>query len=83
MVPSGTAQVDIRVADGKIAVIGAPGSLGSPTRAVDATGRVVFPGALIHASTACHQFGFPVKEVHGSTGAGKSRCAVPWHHVAE
>jgi dihydroorotase-like cyclic amidohydrolase len=39
-------QVDVGVADGKIAVIDAPGSLASPTRAVDATGRVVIPRGI-------------------------------------
>jgi dihydropyrimidinase len=46
VLPSGAAEIDLGVAGGKIAVIGAPGSLGASTRAVDATGKVVIPGGV-------------------------------------
>ena len=46
VLPSGTSAADIGVAGGKIAMIGAPGSLGAATRTVDATGKVVIPGGI-------------------------------------
>ena len=44
VLPSGTAAADIGVAGRKIAMIGAPGSVGAATRTIDATGQVVIPG---------------------------------------
>ena len=41
VLPSGAAQVDIGVTGGKIAVIGAPGSLGAAAHTVNATGKVL------------------------------------------
>ena len=55
VLPSGPTAADIGVAGGKIAMIGAPGSLGAATRTVDATGKVVIPGGIdphIHCSVA-------------------------------
>ena len=46
VLPSGTVAADIGVTGGKIAVIGAPGSLAAATRTVDATGKVVIPGGI-------------------------------------
>jgi len=46
VLPSGTVAADIGVAGDRIAVIGAPGSLGDATRTVDATGKVVIPGGI-------------------------------------
>ena len=46
VLPSGTTAADIGVAGGKIAMIGAPGSLSAATRTVDATGKVVIPGGI-------------------------------------
>jgi dihydropyrimidinase len=55
VLPSGTTKADIGVAEGKIAAIGAPGSLGSATKTVDAANRVVMPGGIdphIHCLSA-------------------------------
>jgi dihydropyrimidinase len=52
VLPSGTMAADIGVSDGKIATIGAPGTLAAATKSVDATGKVVIPGGIdphIHA----------------------------------
>ena len=46
VLPSGTATVDIGVSGDKIAMIGAPGSLGAAARVVDATGKIVIPGGI-------------------------------------
>ena len=48
MLPSGTEAADIGVAGGKIAMIGAPGSLAAlgAARTIDATGKVVIPGGI-------------------------------------
>ena len=48
VLPSGAQQADIGVAGGKIAAIGAPGSLGAigATRSVDAAGQIVIPGGV-------------------------------------
>jgi dihydropyrimidinase len=39
VLPSGTAAADIGITSGKIAMIGAPGSLSATMRTVDATDR--------------------------------------------
>jgi dihydropyrimidinase len=46
VLPGGTAEVDIGVSGDKIAVIGAPGSLGAAARTVDASGKIVIPGGI-------------------------------------
>jgi dihydropyrimidinase len=56
VMPAATEAVDIGVADGKIAAIGAPGSLNAAgaTRTVDASGQIVIPGGVdphIHCSS--------------------------------
>ena len=52
VLPSGTTVADIGVAGGRIAMIGAPGSLDAATRTVDATGKVVIPGGIDPQSVA-------------------------------
>jgi dihydropyrimidinase len=56
VMPAATEAVDIGVADGKIAAIGAPGSLGAAgaARTIDASGQIVLPGGVdphIHCSS--------------------------------
>src|SRR5271168_1649108 len=56
VMPAATEAVDIGVADGKIAAIGAPGSLNAAgaARVVDAAGQIVMPGGVdphIHCSS--------------------------------
>src|SRR5271168_1205134 len=56
VMPAATEAVDIGVADGKIAAIGAPGSLAAAgaARTVDANGQIVIPGGVdphIHCSS--------------------------------
>jgi dihydropyrimidinase len=48
VLPSGAERADIGVADGKIAAIGAPGSLApiGAGRTVDASGQIVIPGGI-------------------------------------
>ena len=61
VLPSGTTQADIGVAGGRIAVIGAQGSLGDAARTVDASGKVVIRAASIRTFTVCRRSAFPVK----------------------
>src|ERR1700674_3487422 len=54
VMPANTEEADIGVSDGKIAAIGAPGSLAAigAARVVDAAGQIVIPGGVdphIHA----------------------------------
>jgi dihydropyrimidinase len=54
VLPSGPIAADIGVAAGKIATIGAAGTLAQAARTVDATGKVVIPGGIdphIHCSS--------------------------------
>lgn len=44
--PSAVRRLDIGVRDGLIAAFGAPGSLGSAAKVIDAAGRVVLPGVI-------------------------------------
>src|SRR5215467_1778513 len=46
VLPNGAIAADIGVAGGKIAMIGAPGSLAAAARTVDATGKIVIPGGI-------------------------------------
>src|SRR6266851_8483757 len=48
VMPASTEAVDIGVADGRIAAIGAPGSLAAigAARVVDAAGQIVIPGGI-------------------------------------
>ena len=48
VLPSGAQAADIGIAGGKIAAIGAPGSLQSTgaARTVDASGQIVIPGGI-------------------------------------
>jgi dihydropyrimidinase len=52
VLPSGTMTADIGVSGGRIATIGAPGTLAAAAKTVDASGKLVIPGGIdphIHA----------------------------------
>jgi dihydropyrimidinase len=62
VLPSGTTAADIGVKDGRIAVVGAPGTLAEAERRVDATGKLVIPGGIdphIHCSMPVRAPGRP------------------------
>lgn len=62
VLPSGTVGVDIGVRNGRIATIGAPGTLAEAARKVDATGKLVIPAASTRTSIArcpCEHRGGP------------------------
>src|SRR5258705_11942888 len=62
VLPSGTMLADIGVKDGRIAVVGAPGTLAEAERRVDATGKLVIPGGIdphIHCSMPVRAPGRP------------------------
>jgi len=62
VLPSGTVAADIGVKDGRIATIGAPGTLAEAERKVDATGKLVIPGGIdphIHCSMPVRAPGRP------------------------
>jgi dihydropyrimidinase len=61
VLPSGTAAADIGVAGGKIAMIGAAGSLGCRDATVDATGKVVIPGGIDPHIHCLSPIRFPVR----------------------
>src|SRR5215472_16079611 len=46
VMPGATAVADIGIAGEKIAAIGAPGTLGTAGRVVDASGQIVIPGGV-------------------------------------
>ena len=46
VLPSGTMLADIGVKDGRIALVGGPGSLPDATRTVSAKDRLVIPGGI-------------------------------------
>ncbi|HKV44822.1 MAG TPA: amidohydrolase family protein [bacterium] len=53
--PDAVRRLDIGVADGRIAALGAPGTLAGAERTVDAEGRVVLPGVIdVHLHCNIH-----------------------------
>ena len=76
VLPSGTTAADIGIAGGKIAMIGAPGSLGAATRTVDATGKVVIPGGIDPHIHCLSPIRFP-GEAEPNTPIRRRRSAAP------
>src|SRR5258708_9493970 len=67
VLPSGTMLADIGVKDGRIAVVGAPGTLADAERRVDATAKLVIPGGIdphIHCSMPVRAPGRPAALTH-------------------
>lgn len=55
--PDAVRQLDVGIADGRIAALGAPGTLGGAARILDAQGKVVFPGVIdahLHCKIRSH-----------------------------
>ena len=62
VLPSGAVAADLGVSDGRIAAIGAPGTLAEGERRLDAAGRLVIPGGIdphIHCLSAIRFPGLP------------------------
>ena len=56
VLPSGTQAADIGVKDGRIVLVGGPGTLPEAARTVSATDRLVIPGGIdphIHCRCRC------------------------------
>jgi D-hydantoinase len=53
--PDAVRRLDIGITDGRIAALGAPGTLAGAARALDAAGKVVFPGVIdVHCHCKIH-----------------------------
>ena len=87
VLPSGTMLADIGVKAQRIAVVGAPGTLGEAERKVDATGKLVIPGGIdphIHCSMPVRAPGRPVPHLRDQrVVVDRPRDRLPHLDVAE